>query len=115
MKWSTQKVIIFQTGIIKECMEYKKEVVIEVPKREEKIVQPIKETLPSRNAVKSEQPKKVEVKSSGTKLSYWQNVLDKIKQSGKVMIYTNLIGTVATQINDMTVGIEFPRKNYRIC
>ena len=65
-----------------------------------------------KNIVKNEPVKKSEPIKSGPKVSYWQNVLDKIKQTGKVMIYTNLIGTTATQINDMTVGIEFPRKNY---
>ena len=115
MKWSTQKVIIFQTGIIKECMEYKKEVVVErveTPRKEAKIVQPVKEMPQQKNIVKNEPVKKSEPIKSGPKVSYWQNVLDKIKQTGKVMIYTNLIGTTATQINDMTVGIEFPRKNY---
>ena len=115
MKWSTQKVIIFQTGIIKECMEYKKEVVVErveTPRKEAKIVQPVKEMQQQKNIVKNEPVKKSEPIKSGPKVSYWQNVLDKIKQTGKVMIYTNLIGTTATQINDMTVGIEFPRKNY---
>ena len=31
-----------------------------------------------------------------------------LKQSGKIVLYTNLMGTRAKQINDMTVGIEFP-------
>jgi len=121
MKWSTQKVIIFQTGILKECMEYEKEVIVE------KIIQPAQEVAPVRNIVKDKTieeiaPVKNNVKNEpikkagpiklGEQVSYWQNVLDKIKQSGKVMIYTNLIGTKATQINDMIVGIEFPRKNY---
>ena len=41
---------------------------------------------------------------------YWQNVLDKIRQNGKMTIYANLIGTKGVQINDLIVGIEFPNK-----
>ena len=43
-------------------------------------------------------------------LPYWQNVLDKIKQSGKMTVYANLIGTKGILINDLLVGIEFPGK-----
>ncbi len=43
-------------------------------------------------------------------MPYWTTVVDKIKANGKIMIYTNLIGTKAKQIDDMTVGIEFPNK-----
>ena len=31
----------------------------------------------------------------------------KKKESGKIMLYTNLMNTTATEINDMTVGIVF--------
>ena len=41
---------------------------------------------------------------------YWKNVLDKIKQSGKMTIYANLIGTKGVLLNDMQVGIEFQNK-----
>lgn len=38
----------------------------------------------------------------------WPNVLNDLKAKGKIMLYTNLINTNAVEINDMTVGIEFP-------
>lgn len=41
-------------------------------------------------------------------VSYWANVINNLKQLGKVMIYTNLINTNAKEINDLTLGIEFP-------
>ncbi len=41
-------------------------------------------------------------------VSYWSNVINNLKQLGKVMIYTNLINTNAREINDLTLGIEFP-------
>ena len=40
---------------------------------------------------------------------YWQQVVNNFKQNGKIMIYTNLLNTNAVEINDMTVGIEFPK------
>ena len=40
---------------------------------------------------------------------YWQQVVDNFKQNGKIMLYTNLLNTNAVEINDMTVGIEFPK------
>ena len=40
---------------------------------------------------------------------YWQDVVNNFKKNGKIMLYTNLINTNAIEINDMTVGIEFPK------
>ena len=40
---------------------------------------------------------------------YWQQVVNNFKQNGKIMLYTNLLNTNAIEINDMTVGIEFPK------
>ena len=38
----------------------------------------------------------------------WPNVLNDLKSNGKIMLYTNLINTNAVELNDMTIGIEFP-------
>ena len=38
----------------------------------------------------------------------WTNILNDLKENGKIMLYTNLINTTAVEINDMTVGIQFP-------
>ena len=38
---------------------------------------------------------------------YWPQILNDLKQRGKRVLYTNLMGTNAKEINDMTVGIEF--------
>jgi DNA polymerase-3 subunit gamma/tau len=40
---------------------------------------------------------------------YWQQVVNNFKQSGRIMLYTNLLNTNAVEIDDMTVGIEFPK------
>ena len=39
---------------------------------------------------------------------YWPNIVNDFKKSGKIMLYTNLINTTAYEINDMTIGIQFP-------
>ena len=119
MKWSTQKNIIFETGIIKECLEvrsWKLEVGSEqseainknMTKKTEipaKVVKENKEPF-----VSKQENKKTNYNSSGKYVPYWSSVLDKIKANGKIMIYTNLIGTKALLLDDMTVGIEFPSK-----
>ena len=40
-------------------------------------------------------------------LPYWKDVIDTLKKTGKVMIYTNLINTRAKELNDAVIGIEF--------
>ena len=39
---------------------------------------------------------------------YWPQIVNELKQNGKIVLYTNLMNTTAKEINDMTVGIEFP-------
>ena len=43
-------------------------------------------------------------------VSYWKNVLEKVKQAGKMTMYANLLGTKGVLVNDMVIGIEFPKK-----
>ena len=38
---------------------------------------------------------------------YWPQIVQELKQKGKIVLYTNLIGTKAVQINDLIIGIEF--------
>ncbi len=40
---------------------------------------------------------------------YWPEIVNDLRKNGKIVLYTNLLGTKAKQINDMTVGIEFPQ------
>ena len=113
MKASTQKNIIFQIGIIKECMELeaRSEKNQEAKVAEKKTIQR-QESKPAQ--VKQETPKAEEtiqkVKSSGKYVPYWKEVLDKIKENGKMTMYANLIGTKGVLLNDLVVGIEFPGK-----
>ena len=146
IKWSTQKTIMFQAGIINLCNEQAdKNQVLE--ERVEKIEKYLKSgnginsqsnVIPVSNiqmqssfssanynpsAVSNINNKDVNAntpnitqstqKSNTKKFSnkseeYWPQIIKDLKQNGKIVLYTNLIGTKAVEINDMTVGIEFP-------
>ena len=120
MKVSTQKNIIFQTGIIKACMEleYQNLQPVEVKSQKNRVKEVNiqnktnkEEQKPKQEAQKEEKSEPVKIKTTnGEYVTYWQNVLDKIKQSGKMTVYANLIGTKGVLINDLVVGIEFPGK-----
>lgn len=139
IKWSTQKAIMFQAGIIKLCNK-KAEVSGNIEERVEKIEKylrsgkgivsqnsnvnyvqntPINPTVnntvnqtrkaASQGTSNSVQKPKVTPKFSTKSEEYWPQIVSNLKQNGKIVLYTNLINTKAVELNDMTVGIEFPR------
>ena len=56
-----------------------------------------------------EKPKAIQKpKYEGKTQDYWPKLVDNFKEEGKMFMYINLAGTVAKEINDMTVAIEFP-------
>ena len=134
IKFSTQKTIIFQAGIIKMCNK-QAETEDNLSERIDKIEKYLKsgniavgagvavqtsavpqvprvtQAPPRSNtsnnvarAAKAQTPKNFSNKSE----EYWPQIITDLKQSGKIVLYTNLLGTKAKEINDMTVGIEFP-------
>ncbi len=137
MKKSTQKIIMFQAGIINLCNQ-EQQVSNNLEERIEKIEkylrsgnisvasspQPRPQTIatnttPVRMAVNSQ----VSQKSGGSATTnatqqkkypkeaakFWPQIVNDLKASGKIVLYTNLINTNAIELNDMTVGINFPR------
>ena len=131
MKWSNQKTIIFQAGIIILCSN---ENTINnnnnggVDKTLLSRIENIENYLRSNNnrqssnnvrsgvntnsIVKSESIKKdskPQVVYNGKVQDYWPKLVNDLKSKGKIVLYTNLINTVAKEINDMTIGIEFPQ------
>lgn len=114
IKWSSQKAIMFEAGIIKSCMEINivpQNVIVQeqVPNKKQ-----IASTQKQENLAVAPREKKIEPqiqKNSAPTASYWNNVINKVKQSGKMAIYVNLIGSKANQINDMTVEVELANKN----
>ena len=147
IKWSTQKTIMFQAGIIKLCNRlesntgYLEERIERIEKylKSGNVIQRQVAQNPSNNAYTNPnvyakvetnvstnvQPKKptninrtqtanqsnqtLKNKCSNNLEEYWPQILNELKQNGKIVLYTNLVNTRATEINDMTVGIEFPR------
>ena len=135
MKWSTQKTIMFQAGIIKLCS---KEIGTggNIEERLEKLESYLKSgkivssSIPTTSRVQTvsmTEPKIVNkatdavsvssIKNTATNTKKYSNDLSKswpkivndLKQNGKIVLYTNLVNTQAEQINDKTVGIKFPR------
>ena len=137
IKWSTQKTILFQAGIIRLCNE-NADKTIDVSARVDKIEnylrnnnnnismqtntiqqpairQVVSSTITqSNNSVQQKNPIKKNTNQNNIKKfsnkseEYWPQIVSDLKQSGKIVLYTNLMNTKATELNDMTVGIEFP-------
>lgn len=119
MKWSTQKTIMFETGIIKNCIEVPNQSLEQRVESLEKQIKSgnikIENTIKAENKPKTvnkqEEPKTKKIQREiisepGEYVSFWSEVINKLKSSGKIMVYTNLINTKAKQVND-TLQIEF--------
>ena len=141
IKWSTQKTIMFQAGIIKLCNK-KQDISDSLEERINKIekylksnnIAPMQKSIES-NVVKNALPNNmqstikeelstkaesnvdnIDKKNKNSSIKnfskmpeqYWPQIVNELKQNGKIVLYTNLMNTTAKEINDMTVGIEFP-------
>ena len=136
MKKSTQKNIMFQAGIINLCNQ-EQQVSNNLEERIEKIEKYLKSgnmsiasnPQPSRNVVAtsatsvkmvanrqassdestSNREKTMQQKKYPTEAAkFWPQIVNDLKASGKIVLYTNLINSNAIELNDMTVGINFP-------
>ena len=124
IKWSTQKNIMFEAGIIKLCNRPQiKSITYNQPEitngvTSSNITKNVANIANNANATSVE--KKSNVSNVSNKINqkqtknysnkaeeYWPQVVKKLKQNGKIVLYTNLMNTRAKEINDMTVGIEF--------
>ena len=128
IKTSSQKLIIFQAGLIKLCNKETGNSNSDLERRIEQLenkikngitvsnVQPsksssianIKNSIPANTMPgKVETAKKTNIQT-GPIAKQWPNIINELKSHGKIMLYTNLLNTNAVEINDMTIGIEFP-------
>ena len=119
IKWSSQKNIIFQVGIMRLCSKENMTLQERVENLEKSIAsgkisvsrdvatserkQP-QSTVSKQNVEKTVVKKEVS-QSKGE--DFWQNVINKLKEERKAMLYSNLTNTKAVLLDDMTVGIEF--------
>ena len=128
IKWSSQKTIMFQTGIIKACRKEifsntggdaleKKLLLIEEEIKKLKnnsnvIVQSsevINKPLPKKQIPKEEINKPQKEKSIfGNVEESWKQVMETLKRNGKIRLYTALVNTRVNEINDLVWEIEFP-------
>ena len=134
LKWSTQKNIIFQVGIMRLCSKENLTLEERVSELEKKIVSgnikvstennrnsnnenyaakaPSSKSLSTSNVQsvdKKEEKSKENVSNSASGLNadFWQNVINKLKEERKAMLFANLNNTKAIVLDDMTVGIQF--------
>ena len=131
MKLSTQKVIVFQAGIIKLCNKDNVNVIsstalsengvksdnVELVQRLAKLERYIKseeftESLSTNIEQNVEKPKKKIEKTKikiplGKTQEYWPQIVEEFKKNRKMAIYTSLMNTTAREINENTIGIEF--------
>lgn len=134
MKLSNQKLIILQAGLIKLC---NKELVennasyntnmedvksnADLEKRVTKIEnflragnfgKTTKSTFKSPEPEDNQKGKDIVVqlkpKYEGKTQDYWPKLVEDFKKNGKMVMFMNLKGSVAREINDMTLEIEFP-------
>lgn len=136
MKKSTQKIIMFQAGIINLCNKeqkdnsaieeritkienYLKSGNISVSRSSNIQTNTIASRMPASNNTRMVQNVPINNSNVNTQKTvkknyptgadkYWPQIVNDIKTSGKIVLYTNLLNTRAVELNDMTVGIEFP-------
>ena len=135
IKFSSQKTIIFQTGIIRLCMNDSKieKIPVDISNRIEKLENIVYKNVgaaplgdPQRisnqnEKAKSERPKTIEkvempkqeipkvITQSGEFSGTWKEVLERLKKTGKFRLYTSLANAVASKKGDMIIEISFPR------
>lgn len=132
MKWSSQKAVLFEVAMIKLCQPVipnTKEVEMpsaagtesgkgieelknRVTQLERRVAQASFEA-----SSKAEKPKvssKVEKKEpidfsklNIKQLEFWPKIIEQLREERKMILATNLMSTIATLVNDMTVGIVF--------
>ena len=148
IKQSSQKTIIFQTGIINLCVneetkgleERIKELETKIQKGITNNIKQVQNNIPSKaNIINKDIQKETPINESEDKTveqtikdtsnkekpnkkeekqtistenlksqEFWPDILKQLKNNGKVMLYANLLNSRAVELNDMTIGVEFP-------
>lgn len=128
IKWSSQKTIMFQTGVIKLCRKNQEnihgdinidsiveEVLKRLPKKEQnepkienkKLSIKESEQLESKKEPEVIKGKKDLVGSSSINM-YWKKIMDSLKRGGKIRLYAALLNTRVKEASDLVWEIEFP-------
>lgn len=125
LKWSSQKTIMLQAGMLRMCCRTESYGIQELEKRIEVVENKLnsgdfipttnlnyksqenekaKENSLEKNSIKISPIKKTDIKPNED----WKAIVSNFKTNGKIMLYTNLINSRIRELNDMTIGIEFP-------
>ncbi len=131
MKWSSQKTIMLEAGFIKLCNKKNtlqenletrenrniddnelQELQRRIFKIESILSQGRNITTEEGNKIKQNNivksiPRKPLTKEELKNNAFWKDIIIKFKNEGKMGLYTNLLNTTISEINDMTVGINF--------
>lgn len=124
IKNSTQKTIMFQTGIIKICMNQtngdvssleEKVAVLEqklnnignIPMQSQKqntqnFGAPVGQRAPARQSVPKQQVQPMKQSED------WKSIVEDLKKNGKIRLFTALVNTTVNKLNDQTWEIVFP-------
>lgn len=107
LKWSSQKTIMFQTGIIKACRETN---FIQTKQIENNLVNEVKPKRTVENRTISNEVSNVSNGNAGNTNTdiAWKKVIDVLKRDGKIRLYTALINTRINEVNDLIWEVEFP-------
>ncbi len=122
IKWSSQKNIVFQVGILKLCSVQTMPLEERISRLEDAIRSgTVINTARAENRTALSTPRtqnvnkstsntgKAEIKTSSKKSAdFWVNVIESLKEQRMPMLYSNLVNTKGIMLDDMTVGIEFP-------
>ena len=131
IKWSSQKTIMIEAGFIKLCskqdVQQESSVTYESKNIDNSELQELQRrlfkiesflsqggkiannesnTTKQNNIVKSV-PRKPLTKEELKSNAFWKEIINKFKNEGKMGLYTNLLNTTISEINDMTIGINF--------
>lgn len=137
MKWSSQKSILFQVEIIKLCSENIIETPVQnvdkgisnkgktadnsrqnganaqnsagIANSTVNPMQGATNKAASASAKNDDgKPSLAQAISGYGEVKGWRNILDELRQNGKIMLYSNLLKAKAIELNDMAIGISFP-------
>ncbi len=106
IKNSTQKTILLQAGILKICMkpEPSRGTVPSVPKQNNSVISPLSEP---RDTVPPVSAPKRPAAQNAQKTEDWQQIVENLKKSGKIRLYTCLVNTTVDKLNDQTWEVVF--------
>jgi DNA polymerase-3 subunit gamma/tau len=131
IKWSSQRTIMFQTGIIKACIGEMTDGLEDLRKKVEDLenrvnsgsvtinkLKPANEVIaqPKTEIPRIEKSKTVETTNSkqdfkenkGNSDLDWTAVVNELRKTGKVMLFTSLANTNIKQVGDLILEVHFP-------